>query len=75
MEKIDQLITIGEAILQAINDLKAKDEIPMTRQQAAVYLGVSLSTINNYVTSGRLTKKVKSGIAGYLPSDLKGIRK
>ena len=31
MEKIDHLISIGEAILAAINELKEKDEIPMTQ--------------------------------------------
>ena len=74
MEKIDHLISIGEAILDALNELKEKDEIPMTRQQAAVYLGVSVSTINNYVKKG-LKPSVKHGIAGYLPSDLKKFKK
>ena len=75
MEQLDHLVTIGEAILDAINDLKADKEIPMTRQQAAVYVGCSPSTIANYVAQGKLTKKVKQGIAGYLPSDLRKLRK
>ena len=48
MDKIDTLIDIGNAILRALNEMKERDEIPMTRQQAAVYLGVSLTTIDNY---------------------------
>lgn len=75
MEKIDQLISIGEAILQAINELKEKDEIPMTRQQAAVYLGVSVSTINNYCKNKGLKPTVKYGIVGYLPSELNKYKK
>ena len=74
MEQLDHLISIGEAILASINELKARDEIPMTRQQAAVYLGVSVSTINNYVKKG-LKPTVKHGISGYLPSDLNKYRK
>lgn len=73
-DKLDNLITIGEAILKALTDMKSQDEIPMTRQQAAVYLGVSVSTINNYAKKG-LKVKVKNGITGYLPSDLNAYRK
>lgn len=75
MEKIDQLISIGEAILQAINEMKSRDEIPMTRQQAAVYLSVSESTIDNYRKQGRIRQVTKHGIVGYLPSDLKSAKK
>lgn len=71
MDKIDTLIDIGNAILRALNEMKERDEIPMTRQQAAVYLGVSLTTIDNYRKQGRIRQVVKDGIVGYLPSDLK----
>ena len=71
MDKMDELISIGRAILLAINELKERDEIPMTRQQASVYLGVSLTTIDNYRKQGRIRQVVKDGIVGYLPSELK----
>ena len=74
MDKIDTLIDIGNAILRALNEMKERDEIPMTRQQAAVYLGVSLTTIDNYRKQGRIRQVVKDGIVGYLPSDLKQAR-
>lgn len=74
MDKMDELISIGQAILHALNELKARDEIPMTRQQAAAYLGVSLSTIDNYRKQGRIRQVVKHGIAGYLPSELKSAK-
>jgi len=73
-DKLNNIISIGEAILSALTELKARDEMPMTRQQAAVYLGVSVSTINNYAKRG-LKPVVKNGIAGYLPSDLNKFRK
>lgn len=71
---MNRLITIGEAILRAIQELEVQQEIPMNRQQAAAYLGVSVSTINNYAKRG-LKPVVKNGIAGYLPSDLNKFRK
>ena len=74
MDKIDTLIDIGNAILRALNEMKERDEIPMTRQQAAVYLGVSLTTIDNYRKQGRIRQVVKDGIVGYLPSALKQAR-
>lgn len=73
--ELDNLITIGQTITQVVSDMKVRDEIPMTRQQAAYYLGVSISTISNYVASGKLTKSVKHGIVGYLPSDLRQLKK
>jgi len=73
--ELDNLITIGEAFTDILTDMKVRDEIPMTRQQAAYYLGVSISTISNYVASGKLTKSVKHGIVGYLPSDLRQLKK
>ena len=73
-DKLDNLISIGVAILNALTDMKAQDEIPMTRQQAAIYLGVSTSTINNYVKKG-LKQSVKHGIVGYLPSELNKFKK
>ena len=57
MDKIDTLIDIGNAILRALNEMKERDEIPMTRQQAAVYLGVSLTTIDNYRKQGRIRQE------------------
>lgn len=75
MDKIDKLISIGEAILVALSELKERDEIPMTRQQASVYLGVSLTTIDNYRKEGRIKQVTKDGLVGYLPSDLKAVRK
>ena len=73
--ELDNLITIGQTISEVVTDMKVRDEIPMTRQQAAIYLGVSVATISNYVNQGKLTKKVKHGIVGYLPSDLRTLRK
>lgn len=73
--ELDDIITIGQTITEVITDMKIRDEIPMTRHQAAIYLGVSESTINNYVKSGKLTKKTKYGIVGYMPSDLRQLRK
>lgn len=72
--ELDNLISIADAIASALVELKERDEIPMTRQQAAVYLGVSVSTINNYAKKG-LKMTTKHGIAGYLPSDLKPFKK
>jgi len=73
--ELDDIITIGQTITEVITDMKIRDEIPMTRHQAAIYLGVSESTVNNYVKSGKLTKKVKNGLIGYMPSDLRPLRK
>ncbi len=73
--ELDYLISIGEAFTDILTDMKARDEIPMTRQQAAIYIGVSVATISNYVNQGKLTKKVKHGIVGYLPSDLRQLKK
>lgn len=70
MDKIDNLITIGEAILQILTERKAQEDIPLNRQQAAYYLGVNPHTIDNYRKSGRLRKCVKHGLEGYLISDL-----
>lgn len=75
MDKIDKLISIGEAILISLAELKASNEIPMTRQQASVYLGVSLTTIDNYRKQGRIHQVTKDGLVGYLPSELKATRK
>ena len=75
MDTLDKIIDIGEALAVTITELKVRDEIPMTRQQAAVYLGVSDSTIDNYRKQGRIQIAVKHGITGYLPSDLRKIRK
>ena len=72
--ELDNLISIADAIASALVELKERDEIPMTRQQAAVYLGVSVSTINNYAKKG-LRMTTKHGIVGYLPSDLKQFKK
>lgn len=74
MTAIDQIIDVGQALVIALNELKERDDIPMTRQQAAVYLGVSVSTISNYQSSGKLEKKVKNGLAGFLPADLRRIK-
>lgn len=74
MERIGHLVTIGEAMLAALQELEMKLDMPMTRQQAAVYLGVSKSTINNYVKRG-LKPTVKHGIVGYLAADLEKFRK
>lgn len=73
--ELDNLITIGQTISEVVTDMKVRDEIPMTRQQAAIYLGCSISTISNYVAQGKLTKNTKHGIVGYLPSDLRKLRK
>lgn len=75
MNKIDRLISIGEAILVALTDLKASNEIPLTRQQAAAYLGVAVTTIDNYRKAGLIKQVTKDGLVGYLPSDLKAARK
>lgn len=75
MDKIDKLISIGEAILISLAELKERDEIPMTRQQASVYLGVSLTTIDNYRKQGRIHQVTKDGLVGYLPSELKATRR
>lgn len=75
MDSIDRIMDIGQALSIAVNELKVRDDIPMTRQQAAVYLGVSVSTISNYQASGKLEKKVKNGLAGFMPSDLRRIKK
>lgn len=64
---------IGQAILEAIREMRDFD-IPLNRQQAAVYLGVSSSTIPNYVKRGLLKKKVHKGLSGYLVSDLDKLR-
>lgn len=72
---LDRIIDIGEALAIAIAELKERDDIPMTRQQAAVYLGVSDSTIDNYRKQGRIQVTVKHGITGYLPTDLRRIKK
>ncbi|MDR9825189.1 hypothetical protein RCJ22_06200, partial [Vibrio sp. FNV 38] len=71
---IDHIIDVGQALVIALNELKERDDIPMSRQQAAVYLGVSVSTISNYQLTGRLEKKVKNGIVGYMPADLRRIK-
>jgi hypothetical protein len=74
MDTIDHIIDVGQALVIALNELKERDDIPMSRQQAAVYLGVSVSTISNYQLTGRLEKKVKNGIVGYMPADLRRIK-
>ena len=73
--ELDYLISIGEAMTDVLTDMKARDEIPMTRQQAAIYLGVSVATISNYVNQGKLTKKTKYGLIGYMPADLRQLKK
>lgn len=70
MDKIDNLISIGEAILRILTERKAQDDIPLNRQQAACYLGVHPHTIDNYRRTGRLEKCVRHGIEGFLSSDL-----
>lgn len=70
MDKIDNLITIGEAILQILTEKKAKEDIPLNRLQAAFYLGVNPHTIDNYRRCGKIKKCVKNGICGFLISDL-----
>ena len=73
-DRLDRIITIGEAILLALQTLKLNAEIPLNRKQAAQYLGVCESSIRNYARRG-LKKTVANGIAGYLPSDLEKFRK
>lgn len=70
MDKIDNLISIGEAILQILTEKKVQEDIPLNRQQAAYYLGVNPHTIDNYRRSGRLKKCVRGGIEGFLAEDL-----
>lgn len=74
-ERLNRIITIGEAILKVLEQMESKQEIPYNRQQAAAYLGVSDTTIDNYRKRGLLTLKVQNGIRGYLRQDLDTLRK
>lgn len=75
MKKIGDYVKVGDLLVDVLAELKVRDEIPMTRQQAAAYLGVSVSTISNYLSCGKLIKKVKNGISGIMPEDLRSIKK
>lgn len=50
-------------------------DIPLTLQQAAVFLNCSTQTIANYRNRGLIKKRVRNGLAGYLRIDLEELKK
>lgn len=65
---------ISEVIAEVLAQIKPFD-IPLTRQQAAVYLGVCPHTIDNYRAQGRLKLVSNKGLTGYFKEDLDKLRK
>lgn len=69
----DDLKQIGDIVSQILADSKP-DDIPLTRQQAAYYLGVSLCTIDNYRKRGLIKLSTRGTLVGYLKKDLNKIK-
>lgn len=65
---------IGDIVAEVLADVKPID-IPLTRQQAAFYLDVSLTTIDNYRKKGMIKMVTRGCLVGYLKKDLDRIRK
>lgn len=64
---------IGELMDQILAELKTED-IPLTRNQAAVFLDVSPKTIDHYKQKGLLKQIVKYNLVGYSKADLMRIK-
>ena len=49
--------------------------IPLTAKQAAVYLGVSASTMTNYRSRGLIKQVYRNGLKGYDRTDLDKLKR
>lgn len=63
-------IHISEAMAYAV-----LSELPLTLTQAAAFLGCTVQTVKNYERRGRITKKVRGHLAGYLVEDLYNLKR
>lgn len=74
-ERLCRIESIGNLILQTVTEMKGRDDIPLTRKQAAWYLGVSPQTIDNYRSRGILDLVVVDGLVGYPKQRLDELRR
>lgn len=62
-------------LTERLDIIDRQTDIPLTPGQAAVFLGVSSSTITNYRAKGLLQKKTRNGLVGYLRQDLEKLKR
>jgi hypothetical protein len=74
-ERLGRIESIGNLILDTLTKMKVESDIPMTRKQAAWYLGVSTQTIDNYRSRGILELVVVDGLVGYPLSRLEELKR
>lgn len=74
-ERLCRLESIGNLILDQLVRMKAEQDVPLTRKQAAWYLGVSVQTIDNWRARGILELVVVDGLVGYPLSRLDELKR
>lgn len=74
-ERLSRIETVGNLILDIVTGMKAEQDIPLTRKQAAWYLGVSVQTVDNWREKGILELVVVDGLVGYPLSRLEELRR
>lgn len=70
--------TLDERVAALEQQAQARDQVAcpyLTRHQAAAFLQVSLSSINNALAAGRLPKRMFAGSVRILRSDLESAMK
>ena len=72
-EQLREIRKINARILSYIE--REAVSIPLTAKQAAVYLGVSSSTITNYRSRGLIKPVYRNGLRGYDRVELDKLRK
>jgi hypothetical protein len=66
---------VGNIIVELLKEMRGGQTIPLSRKQAARYIGCCPNTIDNYRKRGLLKQHAIGGITGYLTSDLDAIKK
>lgn len=64
-----------EMLTRRIDEIDKERDMPLTRQQAAYYLNVSVSTIDRYRMAGMIKPAVRGRMIGYLRNDLAKLKK
>ena len=76
LREVQEIRRTQEADLSArLDAIDRATDIPLTLQQAAVFLNCSTQTIANYRNRGLIKKRVRNGLAGYLRIDLEELKK
>lgn len=71
---IHDIQSVGELLEQVLEELMP-DDIPLTRKQAAYLCGVDPHTIDHWAAAGKIHKRTRGGLTGYMRSELKKVSK